>query len=134
MCGVLAGAILVGAAGCSGADTEAALLSAIVESDDDTVRLDEIVDGEWDSFLVVCPYDPGVSERLGFEWADAPDTNTVASETSQTIVFVDNNEVASTETLSFDDINLCTDVWPLLPRNTAVEFTQPAKRVWHAKL
>jgi hypothetical protein len=131
-CGVLAGVILVAATGCSGVDTEAELLSTIAETDGHNVRLDDVVDGEWDSFLVVCPYDPDVSERLGFEWTF--DTNTGASENSQTIRFVENDEVTSTTTLSFDDINLCTDVWPLLPRDTALEFTQPSTRVWHATL
>jgi hypothetical protein len=75
-------------------------------------------------------YDPDVNERLGFEWDAAPDTN--ASDSSQMIVLVDDKRVVSTSQLRFDDIDLCTDVWPLLPSDTGLQFTQPANHVWHA--
>jgi hypothetical protein len=128
--GAIAGVVLVGATACSQAGIDADLLAAVNASDGHDVRLDAIVEGDWDSFLVVCPYDPGVNERLGFEWDAAPDTN--ASDNSQMIVFVENERVVSTTRFRFDDIDLCTDIWELLPRNTALQFTRPAKHVWHA--
>jgi hypothetical protein len=48
------------------------------------------------------------------------------------IVFVSDGQVTSTANLRFDDIDLCTGIWPLLPRDTALQFTRPAKHVWHA--
>jgi len=130
--GLLAGAIALGASACSSPTIETELLAAITASDGHNVRLDAVVDGNWDRFLVVCPYDPNVNERLGFEWDAAPDTN--VSDSSQMIVFVENERVVSTNSFRFDNIDLCTGVWELLPRDAALRFTRPAEHVWHAVL
>ena len=126
----LVGALMLSASACSSPSINGELLAEIEASDGHNVRLDAVVDGDWDSFLVVCPYDPDVNERLGFEWDDAPDTN--ASDNSQMIVFVDDDQVVSTSESRFGDINLCSGVRPLMPSDTELQFTQPAKHVWHA--
>jgi hypothetical protein len=130
MAGALAGALILATSACS-SSINADLLTEITASAGQNVRLDAVVDGDWDSFLVVCPYDPDVNERLGFEWDAAPDTN--ASDSSQMIVFVDDQRVVSTSQFRFGDIDLCTDVWPLMPSDTELQFTQPANHVWHAR-
>ena len=130
MTAALAGALVLGTSACS-SNINNDLLAEIDASNGHNVRLDAVVEGDWDSFLVVCPYDsPGVNERLGFEWNAAPDTNT--QDALQTIVFVENDRVVSTTSLRFDDINLCTGVWPLMSRDTELQFAKPAKHVWHA--
>jgi hypothetical protein len=130
--GILAASLVLGTSACSSGSVETTLLAAINTSNGHDVRLDAVVDGSWDSFLVVCPYDPDVNERLGFEWDAAPDTN--ASDSTQMIVFTENERVVSTSRFRFDDIDLCTGIWPLLPRDTALQFTRPAERVWHSVL
>ena len=130
MATALAGALTVSASACASPSINGELLAEIEASEGHNVRLDAVVDGDWDSFLVVCPYDPDVNERLGFEWDDAPDTN--ASDTSQMIVFVKNDRVFSTTQFRFGDIDLCSGVRPLMPSDTELQFTQPAKHVWHA--
>jgi hypothetical protein len=127
--GILGTSLVLGTAACSSGSVETTLLAAINTSNGHDVRLDAVVDGSWDSFLVICPYDPDVNERLGFDWDAAPDTN--ASDSTQMIVFTENERVVSTSRFRFDDIDLCTGERPLMPSDTVLQFTRPAKHVWH---
>jgi hypothetical protein len=85
--------------------------------------------GDADSFLVVCPYDSDIDERLGFAWADAPDT--FASDNSQTVVVVDDGAVESSHSIAFSDIHLCSaDMRELTALDEPLNFSQNAEGTW----
>jgi hypothetical protein len=118
-------------AGCAGESLDDQLVALAQKANGAPLTLESVMSGEWDHYLVVCPYDPDVNGRLGFDWADAPDTS--ASDVSQLIVFTSRDTVVSTARFSFDKVDLCTsDVWPLEEKSAALTFAQNGSGVWIA--
>jgi hypothetical protein len=129
----ISGAIVLSCvlAGCSGPELDDALLTDVESSAGEGVILGEVIEGDWDHFLVVCPYDPDVSDRLGFEWADEPDT--ARSDTSQMIVLTKGESVYSTRTLSFEKFNFCEDgIWELTMAEEPLNFSENGSGTWVA--
>ncbi|PRY68135.1 hypothetical protein B0I08_105300 [Glaciihabitans tibetensis] len=126
----LLGAVVAAAlVGCSESALEQQLVDAIESSEGAAVEFGMVADAHWDGFLVVCPYDPSVSERLGFDWPDEPDT--FRSDDYQTIVFVDDGAVVTAPSLSFDKLQLCSsEIWQLTALDQPFDFTQNAAGTW----
>lgn len=122
--GILATFLLAGCAGSSFTDRFTAQIETNNGAD---VELADVVDG--DSFLVVCPYDTKIGERLGFEWAEAPDT--FSSDDSQTVVVVDDGTVKSSHRIWLGDIHLCgADIRDLIALDEPLDFSQNAAGTW----
>jgi len=129
---VLLSVVLVGSLGaCSGGDTVDAIVRAVEQGDGDAVDFEMVLGGQWDHFLVICPYDGDVNESLGFEWADAPEP--AYEEGSQEIVFVRDNEVVGSSRFGFGEVNFCrSGGWPLMAKGDTVTFDQLDSGVWQA--
>ncbi|HEV7948431.1 MAG TPA: hypothetical protein VGP24_01565 [Glaciihabitans sp.] len=122
---VILGTALVGCSTWSFGDR---LIDAARAQTNGGVQLGSVLDGDWDHYLVVCPYDPDVSSRLGFTWEKAP--NTAESDSSQLIVFVGNGEVVSSPRVSRATIDLCSgDSWELQPREVGIHFVVAGGRL-----
>jgi len=114
--------------GCSGTGFTDRFTDEIESSNGTGVALAGVVD-EGDSFLIVCPYDTDIDERLGFEWADAPET--FSSESFQTIAVVDDGAVESSHSIWFGDIHLCgADMRDLISVDEPLDFSQNAAGTW----
>jgi hypothetical protein len=123
--GILVASLL---AGCSGSSFTDRLTTHIETNDGTDVRLADVID-DGDSFLVVCPYDTNIGERLGFEWAEAPDT--FRSDDSQTVVVVDDGRVKSSHRIWLGDIHLCAaDMRELSALDEPLDFSQNAAGTW----
>ncbi len=115
-------------AGCAGNDVGNKLVHEIEATGGSKVRLSSLVEGDWSHFLVVCPYDSEVNARLGFTWAEAPDT--WVSDNSQLLVFIEGNTVVSSARVLLTEVDLCAPVWGLQPASTALDFTRDASGTW----
>jgi hypothetical protein len=132
-------------AGCSGPSFTDRFIEEIELSGGAGVTLADVIDndrdreadgdnstsngGDGESFLVVCPYDSDIDERLGFDWTDAPDT--FSSDNSQTVVVVDDGAVESSHSVAFSDIHLCSaDMRELTAPDEPMDFTRNAAGTW----
>jgi hypothetical protein len=120
--------VILALAGCAGSEIGNGLVRQIEATGGSNVRLDSVVEGGWSHFLVVCPYDPNVNERLGFTWSSAPDTS--SSDSSQLLVFTKGRTVVASTRVLLTEVNLCTQVWDLQPASTALDFTKDATGTW----
>jgi hypothetical protein len=129
----ISGAVVTSAAlaGCSGFGFEDALLAEVDSSAGEGVVLSEVIEGDWDHFLVVCPYDPDVSDRLGFEWSDEPDT--ARQDATQMIVLTKGESVYSTRTLSFRNVSFCENgIRQLESAEDPLDFVKNDSGIWEA--
>lgn len=84
------------------------------------VDLGLLVAGEWDRFVVVCPYEPeaAVEERLGFTWDDFP--GTLEDEGEALFVFPAGDDVVTWARVGRADGDLCREGGTSLDRDDAV--------------
>lgn len=124
------GLAALSATGCSQPDIAREVMSEIETHNGKNVQLANVAAGGWTHFLVICPYDPDVNHRLGFDWPDAP-ADTYSSDNSQTIVFTKGKSVVSTTQLLLTTVNLCNDIWELEPAATVLNFRKDADYGWN---
>jgi hypothetical protein len=122
------GLVILALTGCAGNEIGSGLVTQIEATGGSNVRLESVIEGDWSHFLVVCPYDPDVNERLGFTWSGAPDT--ASSDSSQLLVFVKGGTVVASTRVLLTEVNLCTRVWELQPASTALDFNKDATGTW----
>lgn len=126
-------ALALSATACGGGsddDTRAALVAGLETAAEmrTTLNLGEVVDGNWDRVLFVCPYEDKqtVDDRLGFSWQDFPGRDD--SEGRATFVFASSDTVATWATVGRNLGDPCsghtaTDVVPRAEARFAVEQT-----------
>ena len=121
----------VALAGCSVAPTlESQLTAALGESGEGPIVLSSLDGASGEDFLVVCPYESksSIEERLGFDWAKAPDYS--QQDSKQAILFIDDGKVTSHAEMARDSIDFCGDgQWRALPTHTPLEVTRSDQRV-----
>jgi len=101
-------------AGCSASPSFESELRSAVSTSGDTIQLSSLDTADGTSFLVVCPYEStdSVSERLGFDWPEAPDYSQV--DDRQTVAIIDGGSVVSHAELSRTDADFCSVEWDVL--------------------
>lgn len=126
-------ALALSATACGGGsddDTRAALVAGLATAAEmrTTLNLAEVVDGNWDRVLFVCPYEDkqAVNHRLGFSWRDFPGRED--SEGRATFVFASSDRVTTWATVARNVGDPCsdltaTDVVPRAEARFAVEQT-----------
>lgn len=121
-------ALAVALTGCAstGNDLAGQVLDAVpdVSDTDTTLELAEIHPGDWDSYLVICPYETpeSVNDRLGFTWNDTPDLT--LKDSQQVLVLTSAGTVEETAILDRDRLDLCaTSPWPLTDKTTPITLS-----------
>ncbi len=130
---LLALALALSATACGGSsddDTRAALIAGLETAAEmrTTLNLAEVVDGEWDRVLFVCPYEDKqtVNDRLGFSWQDFPGRDD--TEGRATFLFASSDTVTTWATVGRNLGDPCsgsttTDIVPRADARFAVEQT-----------
>ena len=112
-------------AGCSAGSGLASEVETAAEQADATLALSTVATDDVTEFLVVCPYESkeSVTDRLGFDWNDAPDYALV--DDRQTIAFITDGRVSARAELSRGKVDFCrTGQWTVLPVDASLGVTR----------
>lgn len=120
---IFAGLALTGCA--TSASLQQEVENAVSRSEGGSFQLSDLSTIDGSHFLVACPYESAssIEERLGFDWADAPDYS--KTDDRQTIIIIDDGTVASYAELDRGTKDFCAaGQWSVLSIDSTLSVTR----------